>query len=181
MDSFADLWSAPQPSEAPVDQCDDSGLLDLGGIRVPMIPGMQLTALSDTKGDISAFEFLISTASVQVSAYAAPRSGNLWRDSLPELTENLEAEGYRVEQLPKLRGLYAETDRARPLLIVGYLSDRWLLRAIFTDAAAQSAAAREPLLDFIGGIEVVRGQEAMPPGALIPLRLPANMDEEARE
>jgi len=60
----------------------------------------------------------------------------------------------------------------QPSRMVGIDGPRWLLRATFLGRAAVDEAALASLSPVVRDVIVVRGSVPMPPGDLIPLRLP---------
>jgi hypothetical protein len=69
-----------------------------------------------------------------------------------------------------------------PVRFIGVDGPRWFLRAVFSGPAAVDQDAASTLLDVVRATVVVRGDEAMAPRELLPLKLPeqpAPADEDA--
>lgn len=87
--------------EGPFDAADapDDGLarIDLGSVRVPVPESAQVQVEMDPpSGSVKAVHIVTEQGQVTVSAYAAPRSGGLWKEVSAELTEQLRADGAKV-------------------------------------------------------------------------------------
>jgi hypothetical protein len=110
---------------------------------------------------------------VTVSAYAAPRSGGLWREVGEELTEQLRADGARVSpgegewgfELSALIGDVA-------LRFVGVDGPRWMLRGVIAGPQSEAAQAPGVLTEIVRSTIVVRGDSPMPVRTPLPITLP---------
>jgi hypothetical protein len=161
----------------------DTGVerLDLGSVLVTPMNGInvQVQADQDT-GAVSQLNLTRTDAMVQVQPYAAPRSGGLWEDIRGQIKSSINAGGGLVEVVegsfgPELRAKVTPSDGSQglqPARFVGIEGPRWFLRAVFLGAATAPGEAADALEAMVRGLVIVRGQEAMPVGAPIPLRLP---------
>lgn len=158
---------------------------DLGALRIPIIEGVQVAPILNAAHQVQALEIIAEAAQMQVAPFAMQRSGGLWDQILSDLTTQLEAQGYQIFPLPSP---YGEALLARPaesseikkagamsMLIWGIEGERWLLRVIFRGAAAEEESARAGLLKVLHRLEVVRGEQAMAPGDLLEIKLPAEI------
>ena len=82
-----DLFEYAGPHD--VDDAPDDGLtrLDLGSIRLPVPDGAQLQVEMDQKKAVRAVHVVTPMGQLTVNAYAAPKSGGLWREVSAELAE----------------------------------------------------------------------------------------------
>jgi hypothetical protein len=71
------------------------------------------------------------------------------------------------------------TGGLQPARFTGIEGPRWFLRAVFLGAAAREGAAASALEDMVRSLVVVRGGEAMPVGAPIPLAIPQTAPAES--
>ncbi|MBX6372125.1 MAG: DUF3710 domain-containing protein [Acidothermus sp.] len=156
--------------------------LDLGGLRVPVVPGIELRVeLNDQRQPIAA-TLVSPRGAVQLIAFAAPRSEGIWDDVRRELAESVRAGGGRAEEVPgpfgtELRAVLRQVGpdgktREEQVRFVGFDGPRWFLRATFSGPAATDRAAAELLETLVLRAVVVRGTEPMAPRDPIPLRLP---------
>jgi hypothetical protein len=162
---------------------DVSALLDLGSILVAPTDGMELRLeLNEEDGEhVVGVTALIGDAAVQVQAFAAPRSEGIWDEVRDEIAAGITQQGgtadlvegaFGPELLTRVPAQDANGRSAfQPARFVGIDGPRWFLRAVFTGAAVEPAKAG-PMEDLVRGLVVVRGQEAMAPRELLPLRLP---------
>lgn len=182
-----------------VSEVPDDGLvrLDLGGLRVPGIEGMELRLDLDEGGEnVMAATMVSDESAVQLMAFAAPRTEGIWDEVRDEIRVSLAAQGPVEEAMGVFgRELLATLPVAgpqgqsgiQPVRFVGIDGPRWFLRGLFSGPAARNAAAAEHLEAIVRATVVVRGSDPMAPGDLLALRLPdvdqaepAEVDEQGR-
>lgn len=161
----------------PHDDADapDDGLsrLDLGSVRLPVPDGAQLQVEMDQNGSVRAVHVVTPVGQLTVNAYAAPKSGGLWREVCGELAEQLRNDGAKVRSAKGEWGqeLVATLGEVS-LRFVGVDGPRWMLRGVVAgppEVAEQSAHA---LNDLVRGTVVVRGTQPMPVRTPLPIELP---------
>jgi hypothetical protein len=178
--------------ESEVDLADGVQRLDLGALRVTPTAGIDVQVqVDEASGTVSTLSFARPDAVVQVQPYAAPRSGGLWDDVRGQIKSSINKSGGLVEEAEgpfgaELRAQVTASDGSsglQPARFAGIEGPRWVLRAVFLGAAARPGEAAAALEDMVRSLVVVRGGEAMPVGAPIPLTLPptAVPDEGAAE
>ncbi|WP_343048141.1 DUF3710 domain-containing protein [Cellulomonas humilata] len=182
-----DLPSAPvERTGGPWDASqvdDDVPRVDLGAILVPGVQGMELRMEIDKATDVvSAASILIDGSSLQVQAFAAPRTEGIWDEIRAEIAESVTQQGGSADDLPGpfgrelLARLPVRTPEGRtghrPARFVGADGPRWFVRGVITGRAAVDPAAATALEQLFAGIVVVRGTDARPPRDLLTLRLP---------
>jgi len=167
-----------------VDEVDDEQpRVDLGAIRLPGVPGMELRMEIDKATNVvSAASVLLDGSSLQVQAFAAPRREGIWDEIRAEIAESVTQQGGSVDDLPGpfgrelLARLPVRTPEGRtghrPARFIGSDGPRWFLRGVLSGRAAVEPEAAQTLEKVFAGIVVVRGTEALPPRDLLPLRLP---------
>ena len=179
-------------SEGPFDEAEvsDDGLLriDLGGMRVPGIEGMELRLDLDESGEnVVAATVVSGESAMQLMAFGAPRTEGIWDEVRDEIRGSLAPQG-PVEESSGVFGreLLATLPVAgpqgqsgmQPVRFVGVDGPRWFLRGLFSGPAARNAAAAEPLEAILRATVVVRGNDPMAPGDLLALRLPQDAVQE---
>ena len=135
------------------------------------------------------------SSALELGAYAAPRSGGLWAELRDEISHSATEAGgtaslgegpFGVE----LRRLIPVTtpdgeEGYQPSRMWVAEGPRWLLRGIVYGQAAIEDDADSPVVaDVLAAFRQVivrRGDEAMAPGDLLPLTMPANMSQDADE
>ena len=169
---------------------DDLPRVDLGAIRVPGVQGMELRMEVDkATSTISAASVLFDGSSLQIQAFAAPRSEGIWDEIRHEIAESVTQQGGSVDDLPgpfgrellarlPTRSPEGRTSH-RPARFIGADGPRWFLRGVITGRAAVEPAAAELLERVFGATVVVRGTDARPPRDLLALRLPNQPDAPA--
>jgi hypothetical protein len=172
-----------------VTEVTDDGLtrLDLGGLRVPGADGMQLRVeLDETGENVVAVTVIDGESSMQLMAFAAPRTDGIWDGVREEIRANLAAGGpVDVVDTELGRELRANVPVAgpqgqsmmQPVRFVGIDGPRWFLRALFTGAASRDAAAAAGLESVLRSVVVLRGSDPMAPGDPLELRVPEVVPE----
>lgn len=176
---------APRPdgpwdeSEAPADQ--DDGRIDLGGLRVPGVEGMELR-VEVAEDQIIAVTILLGQSAIQLQPFAAPRSEGIWREVRTEIAAGITQQGGIVDENDASLGveLRAQVPVELPdgqrgvqaVRFVGCDGPRWFLRGVISGQAAVQPDAGTVLENLFRNVVVVRGGAPMAPRDPIPLRLP---------
>ncbi|WP_245627211.1 DUF3710 domain-containing protein [Kribbia dieselivorans] len=175
-------------SQGPWDIAEQPDLderVDLGALRLQGVPGLELRLeLDQNTGEVSSAHAVIADSTMQLQAFAAPKSRGIWDDIRAEITEAITSGGGTVDVLdgdfgPELRtrmpqaGPDGRTVYA-PARFVGVDGPRWFLRAVLSGTAAIDDAAAAPLLEVVRTAVVVRGDGPMAPRELLPLTVPEN-------
>lgn len=155
--------------------------LDLGALRIAPAEGVEVQVqVDESTGQVAQLTFSRGDAAVQVQPYAAPRSGGLWEDVRGQIRSGINSSGGLVEEADgpfgvELRAQVRPSDGStalQPARFVGIEGPRWFLRAVFLGSAARAGESADALEAVVRSLVVVRGIEAMPVGAPIPLVLP---------
>jgi len=182
--------AGPQP-DGPWDAQDEfppHERIDFGSLQVPVSEGFEIQLnLAEEQGTL--ITVLRGESSLQLQAFAAPKSGGLWEDVRREIAAAVAEAGGASEEAD---GRFGAELRARvaaeagpasrpaalqPIRFLGVDGPRWFLRGVLTGPAAHHRSAAEPLEDVFAGIVVVRGDHPAPPRDLLEIRLP----EQARQ
>lgn len=186
---------APDPAEegaweqggdrGPFDLADapDEDRIDLGGLRIPMVDGMELRLEMDQRTRaVTGANLVLDGSSLQIQAFAAPRSRSLWDEVRGSLRTSVSDQGgtaetregpFGTELLCRLPVKKADGRTGyRPARFLGVDGPRWFLRAILSGPAVHDEPAAERFEQILSRVVVVRGSEAMAPQELIPLNLP---------
>jgi hypothetical protein len=153
-------------------------VVDLGAMILPAMPDVeiQVQAQQDT-GAITQVTLVSGNAGVQVQPFAAPRSGGMWDDVRGQIRASINQGGGLVEEVDgsfgrEVNAQIKQENGMQPVRFVAIEGDRWLLRAVFLGTAARSGPDADKLEEYVRSITVVRGEDAMPAGGALPLRLP---------
>jgi hypothetical protein len=162
---------------------DLGGRLDLGSLWVVGVPGMELRLeVEESTSNVVGVTAVLEDSAVQLQAFAAPRTMGIWDDIRSEIAESIVSQGGTADEE---RGALGTELRTRmpsagpdgrtvfaPARFVGVDGPRWFLRAVFSGRAAIDDDAAATLFEIVRGTVVVRGDAAMAPRELLPLRLP---------
>jgi Protein of unknown function (DUF3710) len=177
------------PSRGPWDvadaPADDVPRFDLGSIRVPMVPGVQVQfKVDEASGELVGVSVGDDQTMMELSVFAAPKSRGLWDEVRDELVESLRHSGGACQVVTGAYGpeisarLPAGPGQLVPGRLLGVDGARWFLRAVITGRGAVDQAAALMLDQVLAGIVVVRGDEAMPLRDPLPLRMPRELLEQ---
>ncbi len=178
-------WDA---ADAPDDAVER---IDLGGLLVPVPPDTEVRVDVSPEGEVVAATLVRGDASMQVNAFAAPRTEGIWQEVADEIQGALVESGGKAEQRTGAFGteLHALVPTEvpgqglalAPARFVGVDGPRWFLRALLTGTGATDAAAAAPLEAALTQVVVVRGPDPMAVRDPLPLRLPREVAEQAAQ
>jgi hypothetical protein len=169
---------------------DGVARIDLGSLRLPALPGMDLRVDLNAQQKVVGATLRAGDSLLQISAFAAPRADGIWDSVRADLATSASGQGGSLREVegpfgPELAGTIlaapppqpgaTEAPRPvrRPARFLGVDGPRWFLRGLITGPAADGAEAAAPLEEAFRGIVVVRGSEPMPVREQLPLTLPA--------
>ncbi|KAE8764205.1 DUF3710 domain-containing protein [Georgenia thermotolerans] len=174
------------PGRGPHDVADVpdlEGRLDLGALRVPARPGMQLRLEVEKRtNNIVAVTLGLTGSAMQLQVFAAPRTQGIWDELRAEITDSIGKQGGTVDQidgpfgtelLARIPVRVAEGQIShRPARFVGVDGPRWFLRAVLTGKSAIEQEAAAELEEVLADVVVVRGVEARAPRDVLLLHAP---------
>lgn len=171
--------------DGPFDEAEapDEDRIDLGGLQVPTIDGLELRMEVDQRsGAVTGANLVLGGSSLQVQAFAAPKSRGLWEDVRGSLRDSVVTQGgtaetrsgaFGTELITRLPVKRADGRTGyRPARFLGIDGRRWFLRAILTGKALGDSEQSRRFETLVSRLVVVRGTGAMAPQELIPLHLP---------
>ncbi|MGW7536540.1 DUF3710 domain-containing protein [Amycolatopsis sp. NPDC054798] len=167
-----------ETTDGPFDaaEAEEDGIprIDLGSVRVPVPDGSQVQVEMDPEeGGVRAVHVVTEVGQITVSAYAAPKSGGLWREVSNELADQLRADGAKVnigrgEWGMELSAIVGDV----ALRFVGVDGPRWMLRGVIAGPQSAAAQAPEVLRAIVRHTVVDRGNSPMPVRTPLPITLP---------
>ena len=181
VDIHEDADMEPMPEFGPYDlsQAPDDGQerLDLGALRIPAVPGVEVRLQAAPDGQIEQLQLAHGGSRLQLSVYAAPRTEGIWEDIRAQLRSSLHASGARAQEVDgeygvELRARVKEGSSNTDVRHVGIDGPRWFVHCVYVGAAATDPDRAGPLRDVLQGLVVNRGDEARPVSEALPLRLP---------
>ena len=156
---------------------DYDDYLDLGAYYLPFLRGIQLRIKANrATQQVLGTTITYGSSSVEIEAFAAPKTMGLWDDVRADLVEAnkdaKETDGVFGTEL----ALPVTVKGGRKVLtrIVGVDGPRWMLRGIFSGKAATDPEGEEAkaLNQFFADIVVERGDDPLAPRDLIPMHPP---------
>jgi hypothetical protein len=181
----------PGPTTGPWDEKDlprddATQRVDLGGLAVPLVDGIELRVeVSDNV--VVAAALVDGTSQLVVNAFAAPKTSGLWADVRREIADSLRSTGGSGDEQ---QGPFGDELRARipdgngasqAARFIGVDGPRWFLRGLLTGPAATDTLQARRLEEVFRGIVVVRGGDAMAPRDSLVLHLPREAVEQMAE
>jgi len=178
------LPPAPRP-DGPWDVSEVSdpsnGRVNLGGIYVPGVEGMELRV--EVAGDaIVAATLVLKDSAVQLQAFAAPKREGIWEEVREEIATGITKQGGVIDEVEGPLGweLRAQvpvqlpdgTNGVQVVRFVGVDGPRWFLRGVISGQGAVQPEAAGLLEQVFKDTVVVRGESPMAPRDPIVLKLP---------
>ncbi|MGK5531215.1 DUF3710 domain-containing protein [Streptomyces sp. URMC 129] len=178
------LEPAPRP-DGPWDVSEvgnpSEGRVDLGGLFVPGVQGMELRV--EVAGDaIVAATVVVKDSAIQLQAFAAPRREGIWSEVREEIAAGITQQGGVIDEIEGPLGweLRARVpvqlpDGKRGMQVVRFVGvdgPRWFLRGVISGQGAVQPQAAGLLEQIFRDTVVVRGQAPMAPRDPIVLKLP---------
>jgi hypothetical protein len=179
--------SAGRASTGPFDVSeivDQDGYVDLGALLIAPREGLQLRLeVEEASQRVVAVTMDLEGSSLQLQAFAAPRSEGLWDEIREQIGQSVGSQGGQVEEVEGSFGteLVAKLPAGggdgsqgyRVARFIGVDGPRWFLRGLLSGPAAASPEAAAALEAAFRAVVVVRGTEPMPVREQLPLTLPA--------
>lgn len=175
-------------TEGPLDMDeveDTEDYANLGSVYIKLLDGMRLRLeVEEASGVVIAATCIRKGATIQIQAFAAPRSSGIWDDIREELAESVASQGgtvemyegvFGVEMLTRLPAVTEDGKRGeRVARFVGVDGPRWFLRGVISgEAVLDNEEAAEAIDEVFRSVIVDRGDEPRPPRELLPLVVPA--------
>nr|WP_203645277.1 DUF3710 domain-containing protein [Streptomyces sp. SID14478] len=157
------------------------GRVDLGGIFVPGVEGMELRV--EVAGDaIVAATVVLQDSAVQLQAFAAPKKEGIWGEVREEIASGITQQGGVIDEVEGPLGweLRAQVPVQLPdgtggfqvVRFIGVDGPRWFLRGVISGQGAVQPQAAGLLEQIFRDTVVVRGDGPMAPRDPIVLKLP---------
>jgi len=157
------------------------GRLDLGSVLVPLPEAAQLQVELTENGVPSAVWVVTANGRFTIAAYAAPKTGGLWREVAAELADSLRNDGASVTIQDGRWGREVVGTATGVVRFIGVDGYRWMIRCVVNGSIesvdALTEQARNALLDTV----VRRGDTPLPVRTPLPVQLPEPMASQLRE
>src|ERR1700742_999640 len=154
--------------------------LDLGSVLIPVPEAGQLQVELTETGVPSAVWVVTPNGRFTIAAYAAPKTGGLWREVASELADSLRKDSAKVSIRDGPWGREVIGTAAGVVHFIGVDGYRWMIRCVVNGAHetidALDQEARAALADTV----VRRGDTPLPVRTPLPVQLPEPMAEQLR-
>lgn len=178
---------ADRATAGPLDEAEANPVrpyVDLGGIKLVPRPDLAVRLeVEEGNKRVVAVALDYAGSTLQLQAFAAPRSSGLWNEIREQIVQQIEKQGGRTAAAtgplgPELRAEIPAPGGqggVRIARFVGVDGPRWFLRGVISGEGAANPEAAAKVEELFRSVVVVRGTTPMPPRDLIPLHVPASV------
>ncbi len=152
------------------------GRHDLGAVLIPENEAAELAVEVNQQGVPTMAWMVTSNGRYNVTAYAAPKAGSLWREVVTEVAESLrkEAAEVSIEDGPWGREVVGHmTNGPEPVVMrfIGVDGYRWMVRGAAVGSPETAEAIARDLRNALSDTVVRRGDTPQPVRNMLPLQL----------
>jgi hypothetical protein len=155
--------------------------LDLGSVLIPMPEGGQLQVELTESGVPSAVWVVTPNGRFTIAAYAAPKTGGLWREVASELADSLRKDSAKVSIKDGPWGREVVGTAAGVVRFIGVDGYRWMIRCVVNGPQETIDALNDEARAALADTVVRRGDTPLPVRTPLPVQLPGPMAEQLRE
>ncbi len=168
-----------------IDDFDDPAVaevarLDLGSVLIPMPEAGQLQVELTETGVPSAVWVVTPNGRFTIAAYAAPKTGGLWREVASELAESLRKDSAKVSIKDGPWGREVVGTAAGVVRFIGVDGYRWMIRCVINGPHETIDALDEEARAALADTVVRRGDTPLPVRTPLAVQLPEPMAEQLR-
>jgi hypothetical protein len=157
------------------------GGLDLGSMMVPVPHQGEVQVEMGPQGP-QMIHIVTPVGRLTPVAFAAPRSGGMWEESLTSLEEGMVKDGLAASRGTNLWGEeIIGTAGNGQMRVIGVDGPRWMLRVTLAGPADTADELAALAYDVISRTFVNRGDSPVPAGQPLPVTIPAAMAEELKK
>ncbi|BBZ54234.1 DUF3710 domain-containing protein [Mycolicibacterium phocaicum] len=165
----------------------EAARLDLGGVLVPVPDGSQLNVEVNEQGVPNAVWIMTPNGRFSVAAYAAPKTGGLWREIAAELAESLRNDNAqaRIEDGPWGREVVGlpVPQPGQPQVVMRFIGTdgyRWMVRCVVVGTEETIDAIADEARTSLADTVVRRGETPLPVRSPLPVQLSEPLLEQLR-
>jgi len=155
--------------------------LDLGSVLLPMPSGGQLQVELTETGVPSAVWVVTANGRFTVAAYAAPKTGGLWREVAGELADSLRKDSAQVSIKDGPWGREVVGTAQGVVRFIGVDGYRWMIRCVVNGPHETIDALVDEARTALADTVVRRGDTPLPVRTPLQVQLPEPMVEQLRE
>ncbi len=157
------------------------GRLDLGSVLVPLPESAQLQVELTEVGVPSAVWVVTANGRFTIAAYAAPKTGGLWREVAGELADSLRNDGAAVVIQDGRWGREVVGTASGVVRFIGVDGYRWMIRCVVNGSIESIDALTEEARTALSDTVIRRGETPLPVRTPLPVELPEPMATQLRE
>jgi hypothetical protein len=157
------------------------GRLDLGSVLIPMPTEGQLQVELTQTGVPSAIWVVTPNGRFTIAAYAAPKTGSLWREVAGELADSLRQDSATVSIQDGPWGREVVGSATGAVRFIGVDGYRWMIRCVINGAHETIDALTEEARQALADTVVRRGDTPLPVRTPLPVQLPEPMAAQLRD
>lgn len=155
--------------------------LDLGSVLIPMPEAGQLQVELTETGVPSAVWVVTANGRFTIAAYAAPKTGGLWREVAAELAESLRNDSAQVSIKDGPWGREVVGIAAGAVRFIGVDGYRWMIRCVINGPHETMEALEQEARAALADTVVRRGDTPLPVRTPLTVQLPEPMAQQLRE
>ena len=168
-----------------IDDFDDPAVaelarLDLGSVLIPMPETGQLQVELTETGVPSAVWVVTPNGRFTIAAYAAPKTGGLWREVAGELADSLRKDSAKVSIKDGPWGREVVGTAEGVVRFIGVDGYRWMIRCVINGPQETIDTLDEEARAALSDTVVRRGDTPLPVRTPLPVQLPEPMAEQLR-
>jgi Protein of unknown function (DUF3710) len=168
-----------------IDDFDDPAVaelarLDLGSVLIPMPEAGQLQVELTETGVPSAVWVVTENGRFTIAAYAAPKTGGLWREVAGELADSLRKDSAKVSIKDGPWGREVVGTASGVVRFIGVDGYRWMIRCVVNGSHETMEALEQEARTALADTVVRRGDTPLPVRTPLPVQLPEPMAEQLR-
>lgn len=154
------------------------GYISFGSLLMPTIEGVIVRGeISESTGQVVSVSFEHDGSTLQVSAFAAPKSEEMWPEVYSQIKSSIETSGGSITEGNGGFGRQLDVtvptpDGTKSMRFIGVDGPRWFLRGVITGNALTDPAATANMEDIFRALVIDRGNVPLPPREALPLKLP---------
>jgi hypothetical protein len=183
--------SAEQPDEElegpfDIEDFDDPAVaelarLDLGSVLIPMPEAGQLQVELTETGVPSAVWVVTPNGRFTIAAYAAPKTGSLWREVAGELADSLRKDSAQVSIKDGPWGREVIGTASGVVRFIGVDGYRWMIRCVINGPHETMEALEQEARAALADTVVRRGDTPLPVRTPLAVQLPEPMADQLRQ
>lgn len=169
-----------------IDDFDDPSVaelarLDLGSVLIPMPEAGQLQVELTETGVPSAVWVVTPNGRFTIAAYAAPKTGGLWREVASELADSLRKDSAKVSIKDGPWGREVVGSASGAVRFIGVDGYRWMIRCVVNGPHETMEALEQEARAALADTVVRRGDTPLPVRTPLTVQLPEAMAQQLRE